>query len=101
VIHKHRNLLVSNQRQQEATLWVRDVPVFGALILSPMDGYSAWPFRSLCRELGSSMSYTEFVNVRDILVRPDYVQPKLHFEADERPVAIQIYGDNPQEILEA
>jgi nifR3 family TIM-barrel protein len=66
-----------------------------------MDGYSAWPFRSLCRELGSAMSYSEFINVRDILARPGYVLPKMRFEADERPVAIQIYGDDADQFLEA
>jgi nifR3 family TIM-barrel protein len=66
-----------------------------------MDGYSAWPFRSICRELGSAMSYTEFVNVRDILARPGYVLPKLKFTDNEHPVAVQIYGDDPDQILEA
>ncbi len=80
---------------------VGDIPIYSDLILSPMDGYSAWPFRSLCRELGSSMSYTEFVNVRDILARPGYVLPKMQFKVDERPVAIQIYGDEPDDFLEA
>ena len=42
---------------------VQDVPIYGDTILAPMDGYSDWPFRSLCRELGSAMSYTEFVKV--------------------------------------
>ena len=83
------------------TFWVGDVPIHGELILSPMDGYSAWPFRSLCRELGSAMSYTEFINVRDILARPGYVLPKMQFRDDERPVAIQIYGDDPNDFLEA
>ena len=45
------------------TFYVRDIPVYGDVILAPMDGYSDWPFRSLCRELGSAMSYTEFVHV--------------------------------------
>ncbi len=45
------------------TFHVRDLPIYGDAILAPMDGYSDWPFRSLCRELGSAMSYTEFVKV--------------------------------------
>lgn len=87
--------------QISPAFWVRDIPIRGDLILSPMDGYSSWPFRSLCRELGSAMSYTEFVNVRDILARPGYVLPKMQFRENERPVVIQIYGDDPDQILEA
>ncbi|MFH1635626.1 MAG: tRNA dihydrouridine synthase DusB [Chloroflexota bacterium] len=80
---------------------VGPIPIYGDVILSPMDGYSNWPFRSLCRELGSAMSYTEFVNVTDILARPGYVLPKMRFTEQERPIAIQIYGDDPGQILEA
>src|SRR5512136_985404 len=43
------------------TFHVGDVPVHGDAILAPMDGFSDWPFRSLCSALGSAMSYTEFV----------------------------------------
>ncbi len=85
----------------QPAFFVRNIPIHGELILSPMDGYSSWPFRSLCRELGSAMSYTEFINVRDILARPGYVLPKMQFRDDERPVAIQIYGDDPDDFLEA
>ena len=83
------------------TFHVGSIPIYGDTILSPMDGYSDWPFRSVCRGLGSALSYTEFVNVADILLRPDYVTPKLHFTPDERPVVIQIYGDDVDQIVEA
>ena len=80
---------------------VSEIPIHGDLVLSPMDGYSDWPFRSVCRELGSAMSYTEFINVDDILRQPDYVAPKLHFTEDERPVVIQIYGEDADQMVEA
>jgi tRNA-dihydrouridine synthase B len=80
---------------------IRGIPIAGTAILAPMDGYSDWPFRSICRELGSAMSYTEFVRAEDILQRWHYVAPKMHFTPNERPMTIQIYGDNPQKLLEA
>jgi tRNA-dihydrouridine synthase B len=49
--------------------FVRDLPILGRAILSPMDGYSDLPFRLICRELGSAMSYTEFVNVDELQSR--------------------------------
>lgn len=66
-----------------------------------MDGYSDWPFRSLCRALGSAMSYTEFVQAEHILRSERYMRAKLHFEANERPVVFQLYGDDPDVILQA
>ncbi|MEJ5223296.1 MAG: tRNA-dihydrouridine synthase family protein [Anaerolineales bacterium] len=83
------------------TFYVRDIPVYGDAILSPMDGVSDWPFRSLCRALGSAMSYTEFIQARDILTRRDYTAHKLTYEEAERPVVFQLYGDDPNQLLEA
>ena len=86
---------------QTPTFYVRDVPVYGDAILAPMDGYSDWPFRSTCRALGSAMSYTEFVKVEYILDRRRRVPAKFAFEESERPVVFQLYGDDPNKIVEA
>lgn len=83
------------------TFHVRDLPIYGDAILAPMDGYSDWPFRSLCRELGSAMSYTEFVKVEKILSRSKEPAKRLYFKEIERPITFQIYGDNPDLILKA
>jgi len=80
---------------------IRDLPIHGDALLAPMDGYSDWPFRSICRGLGSAMSYTEFVDVQKILSRSKRPLKKFYFEEAERPVAFQLYGDDPDEILEA
>ncbi|PKN94909.1 MAG: tRNA dihydrouridine synthase DusB [Chloroflexi bacterium HGW-Chloroflexi-6] len=83
------------------TLLIGNIPVYGDAILAPMDGYSDWPFRSLCRSLGSAMSYTEFVKSEDIVHLFRRVRAKMTYEESERPVTIQIYGDDPQVMLEA
>jgi nifR3 family TIM-barrel protein len=81
--------------------YIRDVPIYGDTILAPMDGYSDWPFRSLCRKLGSAMSYTEFVKVEKILSRSKEPAKRLYFEEAERPITFQIYGSDPDLILKA
>ena len=83
------------------TFWVRHIPIYGDAVLAPMDGYSDWPFRSLCRALGSAMSYTEFVKVEKILSRSKEPAKRLYFEETERPITFQIYGDDPDLILKA
>ena len=80
---------------------VDDLEITGDLVLAPMDGYTSWPFRSICRELGSAISYTEFVKAEDVLQRPDYLKDKLYYSEAERPVFFQIYGHEPKNILEA
>lgn len=85
----------------EHNFQVGNLEIIGNLILAPMDGYTDWPFRSICRELGSAISYTEFVKAEDVLDRPHYIQKKIHFTEKERPVFIQVYGNRVDTLLEA
>ncbi len=68
-----------------------------------MDGFTDFPFRVICRELGSAMSYTEFVNV-DEIAHSRYAESaarlKLRFTEAERPVAFQIYGHVESRLVE-
>ena len=83
------------------TFHVGSIPIYGESILSPMDGVSDWPFRSLCRREGSAMSYTEFVRAADVLNEKASVFKKLTYDESERPVVFQIYGHNPDQIVKA
>jgi nifR3 family TIM-barrel protein len=80
---------------------VSGIPIYGESILAPMDGVSDWPFRSMCRRVGSALSYTEFVRAEDVLEGKASVFKKLTYDESERPVAFQIYGNDPDQIVEA
>jgi len=82
------------------TFYVLGIPIYGDTILSPMEGYSDQPYRRLCRQMGSAMSYTEFINTRDILEGNPRVSRKFIYNQEERPVVFQIYGDNAIALLE-
>ena len=88
--------------QDHVCFYVRDIPVFGDVLLSPMDGYSDLPFRLICRELGSAMSYTEFVNVDELISRKPTVKgwQKLRFAPSEHPMVFQIYGHDENRLVE-
>lgn len=66
-----------------------------------MDGFSDWPYRSICRALGSAMSTTEFIKAEFLVMAFEHMQMRMMFEESERPVAIQIYGEDPDELLRA
>ena len=83
------------------TFHVGAVPVYGDAILSPMDGFSDWPFRSICREFGSAMSYTEFTKAEFVVHALEHISSRFKYDEAERPVVFQIYGDDPAELLEA
>ena len=72
-------------------------PVF----LAPMEDVTDLAFRLICKEFGADLVYTEFVSA-DALVRyVDRTMQKLTILPEERPVAIQIYGKDPQTMVEA
>ncbi len=89
------------QRESAPAFRIGEVPVYVDVILSPMEGYSDLPFRLLCRELGSAMSYTEFINALGLLENFAREAPKFRYEARERPVVFQIFDHDPQRLLEA
>jgi nifR3 family TIM-barrel protein len=83
------------------TFSIGSIPVFGDLILSPMDGYSDPPFRRLTREMGSSMSYTEFINALDVMNKHPRIEERTSYGEAERPVVFQLFDDNPERLLNA
>lgn len=72
-------------------------PVF----LAPMEDVTDIGFRLLCRRMGAAMVYSEFV-AADALVRMvNKSLKKLEVCDEERPVAIQIYGKEPEPMADA
>lgn len=76
-----------------------------AVLLAPMENVTDAPFRVLCRRMGASIVYTEFVNAEG-LVREDPRGPrrthrKMFFMDEERPVGIQLYGAVPESMERA
>ena len=71
------------------------------LYLAPMEDVTDPAFRLLCKRFGADRVYTEFINC-DALVRdvPRTTQ-KLTIHDEERPVAIQIYGREPEPMADA
>lgn len=86
---------------QTPAFFVDKIPVYGDLILSPMDGYSDLPFRSLARSLGSAMSYTEFINAIDVVYGHPHLDGRLQFTETERPVVFQVFDDEPDRLIAA
>lgn len=85
----------------EPAFYIGPIPIHGRVILSPMDGFSDQPFRSLARRLGSAISYTEFVNAQDVLNGHPHLHQRLAFLSDERPITFQLFDDEPERLLQA
>jgi tRNA-dihydrouridine synthase len=80
---------------------VRDVPVYGDVVLAPMAGFADVPHRAICRSFGSAMSYTEFVAAVDVINGTRSTRPLLDFSESDRPMTVQLFGNNARSFLEA
>jgi tRNA-dihydrouridine synthase B len=80
---------------------IRDVQIPGRVMLAPMDGYTDSPFRSLCREFGSSLSTSEFINGIDVKYGHPHLKYTMAFSPGERPFSYQVFDSDPQRLLEA
>ena len=71
------------------------------VVLAPMEDVTDIGFRWLCRKMGASMVYSEFVSCDALTRMISSTLRKLHVCDAERPVAIQIYGQDPGAMAEA
>jgi tRNA-dihydrouridine synthase B len=95
-------MLSGDNTEMRPAFWVRDVPVYGDTILSPMARYSDVPFRAVCRAHGSAMNYTEFVPAGALLREPNPMWRRLDVHpGGEKPMVFQIFGFDAQEMLAA
>jgi tRNA-dihydrouridine synthase B len=72
-----------------------------ALLLAPMEDVTDISFRSICKEMGADIVYTEFVNSEGLIRSNEKTRKKLRITEQERPVGIQIYGENISSMVSA
>lgn len=71
------------------------------VLLAPMEDVTDPSFRLICREMGAAMVTTEFVSAEALVRDIASTTRKLHINEAERPVAIQIYGRDPEAMVDA
>ncbi len=71
------------------------------LFLAPMEDVTDPAFRLICKRFGADMLYTEFVSSEALIRSVNRTQQKLTIYPQERPIAIQIYGHDPDSMAEA
>lgn len=64
------------------------------LILAPMEDVSDPPFRVLCKEEGADLMFTEFISSEGLIRDAAKSVKKLDFFEKERPLGIQIFGND-------
>ncbi|MAR40311.1 MAG: tRNA dihydrouridine synthase DusB [Flavobacteriales bacterium] len=71
------------------------------LLLAPMEDVSDPPFRALCKKHGADLMFTEFISSEGLIRDADKSTQKLDIYDFERPIGIQIFGNNIDSMMEA
>ncbi|MCF7804965.1 MAG: tRNA dihydrouridine synthase DusB [Candidatus Marinimicrobia bacterium] len=71
------------------------------VLLAPMAGVTDHIYRVICREHSAGLVYTEFVSSNGIIRENERTLEMLHFEERERPIGIQIFGDDADILAES
>ena len=69
------------------------------IVLSPMDDITDMPFRQLCKEFGADLLVTEFIASEALNRDAEKSFRKMRFTEEQRPIGIQIFGANEDELL--
>ncbi|MBQ2642517.1 MAG: tRNA dihydrouridine synthase DusB [Eubacterium sp.] len=65
------------------------------LFLGPMAGVTDLPFRTLCKEQGCDVFYTEMVSAKAIYYKNKNTIPLLTLGENEHPIGVQLFGSEP------
>ena len=71
------------------------------LLLAPMEDVSDPPFRALCKQHGADVMYTEFISSEGLIRDAAKSVQKLDIFEYERPVGIQIFGNEIESMKRA
>ena len=71
------------------------------VVLAPLAGITNLPFRLICREAGASLAFTEMVSVNGLVREGVKTLALLKSSSGDRPLGIQLFGDNPYDLAEA
>jgi tRNA-dihydrouridine synthase B len=71
------------------------------LLLAPMEDVSDPPFRSVCKQNGADLMFTEFISSEGLIRDAEKSVQKLDIYDSERPIGIQIFGDKIESMKKA
>jgi len=70
-------------------------------ILAPLAGYSDLPFRLLCKRYGAGYCVSEMISSHGLTYRQQKTSEMLISTTEERPVAFQLFGADPDIMADA
>jgi nifR3 family TIM-barrel protein len=82
-------------------LTIGKISLKSPFVLAPISGYTDSPFRKIAVKHGAGFTMTELVSAEGIVRNIRNVVSLMDFTDEERPIGIQIFGNNAEVIAEA
>ena len=82
---------------------IKDIEIKSNLFLAPMAGVTDFAFRSVAKDFGAGLTYTEMVNARGLMFSKNQgiYEEMLKVMPNETPCAVQIFGSDPEIMAKA
>lgn len=71
------------------------------LIMAPMAGITNLPFRMMVKRMGAALVTTEMISAKGLVLRQERTLNYLKTCAEEKPLAVQLFGSDPSVICDA
>lgn len=71
------------------------------LALAPLAGFTDSVFRSVCKDFGADLVYSEMASVSGLHYDSQKTLKLLEFQEKERPYIVQLFGSNPEHFVSA
>nr|WP_245684709.1 tRNA dihydrouridine synthase DusB [Orenia metallireducens] len=82
-------------------LKIGDVIIDNPVILAPMAGITDLPYRKLVKGMGCGLVCTEMVSANGLVYENQRTEKLLEVAQEERPVSLQIFGNDPEVMAQA
>lgn len=80
---------------------IGNVEIKNKLVLAPLAGYTNQVYRQICHNLGAGLTYTEMISDKGLLYENDKTWNLCKIDEEERPVSLQLFGGNIEELVKA
>ena len=84
----------------EDNLKIGNVELKNNVFLAPMAGITDLAHRRICKRMGAGLVYTEMVSAKGLYYKDEKTRLLMASHEDEKPVAIQIFGSDPDIMAE-
>jgi nifR3 family TIM-barrel protein len=80
---------------------LKNLKVPHRLILAPMCGITLKPFRKICKENGAGLVFNQMVSAKALTMMDKKSLSMMSFDEIERPVGLQLFGNDANTLAEA